>query len=115
MLFRYRPARQKVTTPHLLPIHEASLVKRLEELGIGRPSTWLNYSDDSRSGIRLEEGSSARPHMDGVRVVGLLEDHHDLVDYELTAKVKKTSTTSPVVDARNQTGALTSVVTRCPV
>ena len=46
---------------------EASLVKRRRTRHWSTVDVGLDYSDDSRSRIRLEEGSSTRPHMDGVR------------------------------------------------
>ena len=91
MLFRYRPARQKVTTPHLLPdsLKPASS-NGLKNSALVDRHVGLNYSDDSRSGIRLEEGQALVPTWTAFAVVGLLEDHFDdLVDYELTAKIEE--------------------------
>ena len=47
---------------------EPSLVKAMEELGVGRPvDLCLDHADDPGSRLRVEEGSGARPVLDGVR------------------------------------------------
>jgi DNA topoisomerase-1 len=69
---------------------EASLVKRLEELGIGRPSTWASIIQTIQDrGYVWKKGQALVPTWTAFAVVGLLEQHFDsLVDYEFTAKVE---------------------------
>jgi DNA topoisomerase-1 len=68
---------------------EASLVKRLEELEIGRPSTWASIIQTIQDrGYVWKKGQALIPTWTAFAVVGLLEQHFtDLVDYELTAKM----------------------------
>ncbi len=68
---------------------EASLVKRLEELEIGRPSTWASIIQTVQDrGYVWKKGQALVPTWTAFAVVGLLEQHFtDLVDYELTAKM----------------------------
>ena len=70
---------------------EASLVKRLEELGIGRPSTWASIIQTIQDrGYVWKKGQALVPTWTAFAVVGLLEDHFDdLVDYALTAKIEE--------------------------
>ena len=70
---------------------EASLVKRLEELGIGRPSTWASIILRIQDvGYIWKKGQALVPTWTAFAVVRLLEDHFsDLVDYELTAKIEE--------------------------
>ncbi|MEO6989345.1 MAG: type I DNA topoisomerase [Aquihabitans sp.] len=69
---------------------EASLVKKLEELGIGRPSTYasiMNVIQDR--GYVWKKGSALVPNWVAFAVVRLLEEHFgDLVDYAFTAKME---------------------------
>jgi DNA topoisomerase-1 len=66
---------------------EASLVKKLEELGIGRPSTWASSCRPCRTAVRVEEGPGPRPNWTAFAVVALMEKHFDeLVDYAFTAR-----------------------------
>jgi DNA topoisomerase-1 len=69
---------------------EASLVKRLEELGIGRPSTWASIIQTIQDrGYVWKRGQALVPTWTAFAVVGLLEQHFDeLVDYAFTAKVE---------------------------
>ncbi|MEJ7800812.1 MAG: type I DNA topoisomerase [Ilumatobacter sp.] len=68
---------------------EASLVKRLEELEIGRPSTWASIIQTIQDrGYVWKKGQALVPTWTAFAVVGLLEQHFtDLVDYALTAKM----------------------------
>ena len=70
---------------------EASLVKKLEELGIGRPSTWANVMQTIIDrGYVWKKGQSLVPSWQAFAVVGLMEKHFtDLVDYAFTADVEE--------------------------
>jgi DNA topoisomerase I len=69
---------------------EASLVKRLEDLGIGRPSTWANIIQTIQDrGYVWKKGQALVPTWTAFAVVNLLERHFDeLVDYEFTARLE---------------------------
>jgi len=69
---------------------EASLVKRLEELGVGRPSTYAaTISTILDRGYVRKKGSALVPSFVAFAVVTLLERHFpDLVDYALTARME---------------------------
>ncbi len=69
---------------------EASLVKALEELGVGRPSTYASIIGTIQDrGYVWKKGSALVPSFTAFAVVGLLEDHFaDLVDYEFTARME---------------------------
>ena len=57
---------------------EASLVKRLEELGIGRPSTWASIIQTVQDrGYVWKKGQALVPTWTAFAVVGLLEQHFD--------------------------------------
>jgi DNA topoisomerase-1 len=68
---------------------EASLVKRLEELGIGRPSTWASIIQTVQDrGYVWKKGQALVPTWTAFAVVRLLEEHFDaLVDYDFTASI----------------------------
>lgn len=69
---------------------EASLIKRLEELGIGRPSTYASIIATilDREYAR-KQGSALIPTWRAFSVVGLLEQFFsDYVDYDFTAKME---------------------------
>jgi DNA topoisomerase I len=70
---------------------EASMVKRLEELEIGRPSTWANILQTVLDrGYVWKKGQALVPTWTAFAVVGLLEQHFDeLVDYDFTARMDK--------------------------
>jgi DNA topoisomerase-1 len=69
---------------------EASLVKRLEELGIGRPSTYASIITTIQDrGYVWKKGSALVPTWLAFAVVNLLEQHFDrLVDYGFTASLE---------------------------
>ncbi|ADP78404.1 type I DNA topoisomerase [Pseudofrankia inefficax] len=69
---------------------EASLVKTLEELGIGRPSTYASIIGTIQDrGYVWKKGSALIPSFVAFAVVGLLEDHFGrLVDYRFTATME---------------------------
>lgn len=86
---RFTPEGHATTPPARYT--EASLVKRLEELGIGRPSTWASIIQTIQDrGYVWKKGQALVPTWTAFAVVGLLERHFDdLVDYELTAKIEE--------------------------
>jgi DNA topoisomerase I len=69
---------------------EASLVKALEELGIGRPSTYASILQTIQDrGYVWKKGSALVPSWTAFAVIGLLELHFArLVDYGFTASVE---------------------------
>jgi DNA topoisomerase I len=69
---------------------EASLVKRLEELGIGRPSTFASIiSTIMDRGYVTQRGQALVPSWVAFSVVRLLEEHFgDLVQYDFTAEME---------------------------
>jgi DNA topoisomerase-1 len=69
---------------------EASLVKTLEELGIGRPSTYASIiSTILDRGYVFKRGTALVPSFTAFAVVGLLEQHFArLVDYGFTASME---------------------------
>lgn len=69
---------------------EASLVKALEELGIGRPSTYASIINTIQErGYVWKRGSALVPSWVAFAVVGLLEQHFGcLVDYDFTAAME---------------------------
>ena len=70
---------------------EASLVKALEELGIGRPSTYASIiSTIVDRGYVTPRGTALVPSWIAFSVVRLLEDHFgDLVEYDFTAEMEE--------------------------
>ncbi|MDH3679168.1 MAG: type I DNA topoisomerase [Acidimicrobiia bacterium] len=69
---------------------EASLVKRLEELGVGRPSTYASIMGTIQArGYAWKKGTALVPSFLAFAVVTLLEQHFpDLVDYAFTAQME---------------------------
>ena len=69
---------------------EASLVRRLEELGVGRPSTYASILGTIQDrGYVWKKGSALVPSYTAFVVVSLLEQHFGgLVDYAFTAKME---------------------------
>ena len=69
---------------------EASLVKVLEELGIGRPSTYASIIGTIQDrGYVVKKGNALVPSWIAFAVVGLLEAYFEsLVDYDFTATLE---------------------------
>ncbi len=69
---------------------EATLVKTLEEKGIGRPSTYASIMQTIQDrGYVWKKGQALVPTTDAFAVVSLLEEHFShLVDYEFTARME---------------------------
>ncbi len=69
---------------------EASLVQRLEELGVGRPSTYASIMSTIQDrGYVWKKGSALVPTFTAFGVVSLLEKHFpQLVDYSFTASME---------------------------
>ena len=70
---------------------EASLVKRLEDLGIGRPSTYASIIQTIQDrGYVWKKGTALVPTFTAFSAVRLLEEHFtDLVDYGFTARMEE--------------------------
>ena len=70
---------------------EPSLVARLEELGIGRPSTFASIMQTIQDrGYVWKKGNSMVPSFIAFAVVNLLEQHFaQLVDYDFTASLEE--------------------------
>ncbi len=69
---------------------EGQLIRELERLGIGRPSTWATIVDlvQSRS-YAFKRGGALIPTFTAMAVVGLLEEHFThLADYAFTARLE---------------------------
>ena len=69
---------------------EASLVQKMEELGVGRPSTYASIMSTIQDrGYVWKKGSALVPTYTAFGVVSLLETHFpNLVDYEFTAAME---------------------------
>jgi DNA topoisomerase-1 len=69
---------------------EATLIKKLEDLGIGRPSTYASVMKTiDRRGYVWKKGKSLVPAFRAFAVVNLLEKYFgDLVDYQFTADME---------------------------
>jgi DNA topoisomerase-1 len=69
---------------------EASLVKALEDFGIGRPSTYASIMDTIQArGYVRKDGKALVPTFTAFAVTGLLEEHlAPLVDTEFTARME---------------------------
>ncbi len=70
--------------------NEASLVQKLEELGVGRPSTYASIlSTIQDRGYVWKKGGALIPSFTAFAVVTLLEQHFpNLVDYAFTARME---------------------------
>lgn len=69
---------------------EGSLIRELEKLGIGRPSTWASIVELvlNRS-YAFKKGTALVPTFTAMGVVGLLEQHFtNFVDYKYTARLE---------------------------
>jgi DNA topoisomerase-1 len=69
---------------------EPSLIKQLEDLGIGRPSTYTSIIKTIQDrGYVWKKGSALVPSWIAFSVIGLLEHHFErLVDYDFTAAME---------------------------
>ena len=68
---------------------EASLVKKLEELGIGRPSTYASIMGTLQAKYVWKKGQALIPNWEAFAVVKLMEKHfEDLVDLKFTAEME---------------------------
>mgnify|MGYP002525346481 FL=1 len=69
---------------------EASLVKRLEELGVGRPSTYASTMETIQNRDYVwRKGSALVPTLSAFAVTKLLEQHFPrLIDYDFTATME---------------------------
>ena len=81
---------QRHTTSPPVRYTEASLVKALEELGIGRPSTYASILQTIQDrGYVWKRGPALVPSWTAFAVTGLLESYFNrLVDYGFTASVE---------------------------
>jgi DNA topoisomerase-1 len=71
---------------------EASIVKKLEELGIGRPSTWASIISSmvDRGFYLWKKGNSLVPTWLAFSVVRLMKEHFtELIDFNFTAGVEE--------------------------
>ncbi len=71
--------------------NEASLIKELEENGIGRPSTYAPTISTilDRHYVERESGNQLKPTSLGEVITGLLKEHFDsIVDVKFTAKME---------------------------
>ncbi len=82
-------AKSHVTSPPAR-FTEASLVKTLEEMGVGRPSTYASImSTIQNRGYAWKKGSALVPSFVAFSVVRLLEEHFStLIDYGFTAHME---------------------------
>ena len=68
---------------------EASLVKKLEELGIGRPSTYASIMATLQARYVWKKGTALVPGWTAFAVVALMEKHFgNLIDYAFTARME---------------------------
>jgi DNA topoisomerase-1 len=69
---------------------EATLIKKLEDLGIGRPSTYASVMKTiDRRGYVWKKGKSLVPAFRAFAVVNLMQHYFaDLVDYQFTAEME---------------------------
>ena len=88
-LVKLEPKKHETTPPARYT--EASLIKKLEEEGIGRPSTYEPTIETIlRRGYVFRQGKSLVPSFTAFAVTGLLRDHfEDFVDIGFTAEMEK--------------------------
>jgi DNA topoisomerase-1 len=68
---------------------EASLVKKLEELGIGRPSTYASILGTLQARYVWKKGQALVPNWEAFAVVALMERHFgEFVDFAFTAEME---------------------------
>lgn len=81
---------RKHTTQPPARYTEATLIKELEERGIGRPSTYATIIQTIQDrGYVWKKGPALVPTFTAFAVINLLERHfHDLVDFDFTAKME---------------------------
>ena len=82
-------AEEHTTTPPAR-LTEATLVKALEESGIGRPSTYASIIDTIvRREYTFKKGTALVPTFTAFAVVALMEEHlSHLIDYDFTARME---------------------------
>jgi DNA topoisomerase-1 len=70
---------------------ESSLVRRLEEMGVGRPSTYASIIGTIQDrGYVWKKGSALVPSFTAFSVTGLMEEHFSrLVDFDFTAAMEE--------------------------
>lgn len=72
---------------------EATLIKKLEELKIGRPSTYASMAGvitDEKRGYSIVEGKSIKPTEKGIRVSEFLDKYfNSVINYSYTAELEK--------------------------
>ena len=69
---------------------EASLVKKLEDLGIGRPSTYASIIGKLQARFVWKKGQALIPNWVAFAVTKLMEKHFsDLVDFEFTKEMEE--------------------------
>jgi DNA topoisomerase-1 len=85
---KIEPKQHETTPPARFT--EASLIKELEDRGIGRPSTYATIIQTIQDrGYVWKKGTALVPTFTAFAVVKLLESHFtDLVDFEFTAKME---------------------------
>ncbi|ACA59134.1 type I DNA topoisomerase [Candidatus Desulforudis audaxviator] len=88
-LVRTTPARHFTQPPARYT--EATLVRTLEELGIGRPSTYAPVVETiQRRGYVVRRGKTLHPTQLGLVVIDLLKEHFpDVINYEFTAELEE--------------------------
>lgn len=84
--------REKQTTPPSR-FTEATLIKQLDKLGIGRPSTYATLVDilfDDKRGYCTVEGKTVQPTEKGITLSHFLDKHFgDIINITYTAEMEK--------------------------